>query len=328
MASWQELYDGGSAQAEQKIFAGLAQDMLAIQERNRQKAGKDRPDRTLHAKMLVGVTDAQLIVDPALPEIFCVGHFRPGATLATAVRFSNASAIPQPDSAPDMRGAALKIQLDGHDVHDLLMTSYPVSHARNARQFVEFAVVAQGPRETFVERLVAQFGEGEAKRMIDNVQHAAQPCASLATQRFWSRGAILWGETPVRFDLRPLAGTEPSAAVPEGSDFLGAEFASRVASKDVSFRLALQPFASEEETPIEDASVPWKEDISTPVEVATLIISQRLLNSAEGKRQADEVASMAFNPWNAPASFRPLGNLNRVRGVVYGMSAARWQRGQ
>ncbi len=328
MLEWHELYDGGSVEAEQKIFAGLADQMLTIQEASRRKTGSDQPDRTLHAKMVAGVTNARLIVDEALPAIFRVMHFQPGATLPVAVRFSNASAIPQPDFAPDMRGAALKIGLDGDDVHDLLMTSYPVSHARDARQFVEFAVIAQGPRETFVERLVASFGEDEAKRMMDNVQEASRPCPSLATQRFWSRGAILWGQMPVRFDLRPVAQNVPSASAGEAPDFLRAELASRLASGDVLFRLALQPFVSEKETPIEDASVQWKEDVSAPVEIATLVISQRLLDGEEGKKQAGVVASMAFNPWNAPASFRPLGNLNRVRGLVYGMSAARWQRGR
>lgn len=328
MLEWHEIYDGGSVEAEKAIFAGLAEKMLAIQEANRQKAGRDRPDRTLHAKMVAGVTDARLIVDATLPAIFQVMHFQPGATLPVAVRFSNASPIPQPDFAPDMRGVALKIEPGGGDVHDLLMTSYPVSHARDARQFVEFAAIAQGPRETFVERLVAHFGEAEAKRMLDNVQAAARPCTSLATQRFWSRGAILWGEMPVRFDLRPVAKSMPSASALEAPDSLRTELASRLASGDVMFRLALQPFVNETETPIEDAGVQWEESVSEPVEIATLVISQRLLDDEEGKRQADRVSSLAFNPWNAPASFRPLGNLNRVRGVVYGMSAARWQRGE
>jgi hypothetical protein len=327
MLEWHELYDGGSVEAENKIFAGLAEQMLAIQEANRQKAGRDRPDRTLHAKMVAGVTNARLIVDQTLPAIFQVMHFQPGATLPVAVRFSNASAIPQSDFAPDMRGVALKIGLDGCHVHDLLMTSYPVSHARDARQFVEFAVIAQGPRETFVERLVSTFGEAEAKRMLDNVQAAARPCTSLATQRFWSRGAVLWGGMPVRFDLRPVAKSTPSASALEAPDFLRAELASRLTSGDVSFRLALQPFVNERETPIEDASVQWEENVSRPVEIATLVISQRLLDDEDGKKQADLVSSMAFNPWNAPTSFRPLGNLNRVRGLVYGMSATRWQRG-
>lgn len=325
MFEWSERYDGGSVEAEQRIFAGLAEQMLAIQEATRQKIGADRPNRTLHAKTLVGVTNARLIVDQTLPDIFQVAHFQPGAMLPVAVRFSNASAIAQADFAPDMRGAALKIALDGTGVHDLLMTSYPVSHARDARQFVEFAALAQGPRETFMERLLAHFGEAEAQRMIGNVQDASRLCTSLASQRFWSRGAVLWGEVPVRFELLPMTKDDAPNVPLDTADFLSTDFKNRLALGDVSFRLALQPFVNEIETPIEDASVEWREEVSRPVEIATLVIPRRPLDSDDELEQTERAAAMAFNPWNAPASFRPLGNLNRVRGSVYGMSAARWQ---
>jgi hypothetical protein len=334
---WQETYDGGSPEAEKAIFLELAEQMLAIQEANRKKSGYELADRTLHAKMIVGVTDATLTVDAALPEQFHVGHFRPGATLHAAVRFSNASPLAQPDTSPDMRGAALKIRLPGEarrerpsepespDVHDLLMTNYPVSHARNARQFVNFAVLAQGPRETFAERLAQRFGEGEARRMLDNVRHGARVAASLALERFWSRGAILWGAVPVRFELRPAFGASTPAERFDGEHALRDEFARRLSTGDVTFRLALQRFVDEARTPIEDASTPWQEADSPPVEIATLTISRRSLDSDDAKQQAQAVADMAFNPWHAPASFRPLGNLNRVRGVVYSASAQRWQ---
>lgn len=175
-----------------------------------------------------------------------------------------------------------------------------------------------------MERLVAHFGETEAQRMIGNVQDASRLCTSLATQRFWSRGAVLWGEVPVRFDLRPMEKGKASNVAFDAADFLRTDFKSRLAQGDVLFRLALQPFVNEVETPIEDAGVQWREEVSRPVEIATLV-TRRPLDSDDEQRQAEQVAAMAFNPWNAPASFRPLGNLNRVRGSVYGMSAARWQ---
>lgn len=326
MQDWQEIYDGGTPESERQIFLELADKMLEIQDRNRIKAGKDHHDRTLHSKMVVGVTNASLRVDADVPEAFRVLHFQPGASLPVAVRFSNASATPQSDALPDMRGAALKIMLDAGGVHDLLLTSFPVSHARNARQFVDFATLAQGPRETFAQRLVTHFGEAETTRMIGNIQQAARPCASFALERFWSRGAILWGTTPVRFDLRPVAKAVPDQTTHVGHDALHHEFATRLQSGPISFRLAVQPFVDEASTPIEDAGVEWREDLSAPVEIATLTIAAQDLDDEEGKARSVQVDAMAFNPWNAPALFRPLGNLNRVRGVVYGMSAQRWQR--
>jgi len=326
MPNWKEIYDGGSLEAEKKIFLELADQMLEIQEGNRIKAGKDRYDRTLHSKMVVGIANASLVVDHDIPEAFRAMHFRPGASLPVAVRFSNASALPQPDAVPDMRGAALKIRLDGQETHDLLLTSYPVSHARNARQFVDFAVLAQGPRDTFFERLTAKFGAAEAQRMIGNIQQGAQPCASLALQRFWSRGAVLWGVGPVRFELRPTSTDVFLDTATQGQDALYDEFLVRLKTGPVTFRLAVQAFVDEVSTPIEDAAIQWQEHISLPVEIATLSIPSQHLDDTDGRRQADQVDAMAFNPWNAPDAFRPLGNLNRVRGVVYGKSARRWQQ--
>lgn len=325
MQAWREVYDGGSPEAEKQVFLDLAAKMLEIQQNNMVKSGKTRYDRTLHSKMVVGVTNASLIVDDIIPEAFRVLHFQPGATIPAAVRFSNASAIPQPDSAPDMRGIALKMTLNETAIHDFLLTSFPVSHARNARQFVDFASLAQGPRETFKERLLSSFGEAETKRMLDNIQQGARPCTSLAMQRFWSRGAILWGEEAVRFDLRPAWSHSAVAAADEVSDDLHKELSNRLVVAPVSFRLAVQRFVDEEKTPIEDAGVQWREEISAPIEIATLHIPCQNIYDEAGVRAAQEVDAMAFNPWNAPPLFRPLGNLNRVRGVVYGMSAQRWQ---
>ncbi len=321
MSNWHEIYDGGSPEAEEEIVRGLAEQMLAIQETNRVRAGIAHPYRTLHAKQLVGISNASLIVDRELPTAFAVEHFRAGASLPVSVRLSSASALPQPDSLPDMRGAALKIVVSEGEVHDLLMTSFPVSHARNARQFVQFAVLASGDRATFVERAVAAFGEAEAKRMLGNIGQGARPCASLALERFWSRGAVLWGNQPVRFSLRPVANDGSTAPTED----LHAEFAGRLKTGDIRFRLSLQPYLDEERTPLEDGAIEWREEISAPIEIATLVIPRQDLFSDAATKQAESVNAMAFNPWHAPAAFRPLGNLNRARGIVYKMSASRWQ---
>lgn len=322
---WREVFDGGTPEAEREIFLALAEDMIQVQEANRLKAGAAQPSRTLHAKAVVAVANASLRFDDALPADFCVGPYQPGGAWPTIVRFSNASGVAQSDLLPDMRGAALRVALPGGGVHDLLMTSFPASHARNARQFVAFAAIASGPRETMQTRLVETFGAAEARRMLGNVGQGVRICPSFALESFWSRGAVLWGDAPVRFQLRPQT-TAPAAV--EGSardpiDALRVEFAERLRQGPVHFRLCLQRFVDESLTSIEDGTADW-EQASPPIEVATLTIPQHDLMDDLGRRRAAEVDAIAFNPWNAPAAFRPLGNLNRARGVVYGASAARW----
>lgn len=321
-ASWQEIYQGGSVEAEEATFIDLAREMLKVQESNREKSG-GRAMRTLHAKMVIGVTNAQLVVDQSLPLRYKVGHFVPGATLPAIVRLSNASGVPQADSQPDMRGMAVRLLPEGDTPHDLLMTNYPVSHARNARQFVTFAVLAAQDRTTMVAKLIAHFGKEEAERMLGNIKQGVRSGSSLAQECFWSRGAVLWGSAgPVRFNMKPAGDAQMApAASSSGDNALKVEFENRVRCSDVRYRLSVQPFVNEKDTPIEDGAVEWTEQASPSLGIATLVIPCQDLGAAHTSASVDDIA---FNPWNAPAEFRPLGNLNRARRVVYAASAKGW----
>lgn len=321
--AWQEVHDGGSPEAEREASLALAQRMLALQRINQTVAQAACPARTLHARMTAGVTNAIVSVDADLPAEFAVHWCQPGARLAATIRFSNASGIAQSDTLPDMRGAAIRLALPDGGIHDLLMTSYPVSHARDARQFVDFAEIAAGPRDTLVARMIDHFGEAEATRMLTNIARGVGPCASIALQGFWSRGAILWGAAPVRFALHPAP--DAPAADPDLPDqSLEVELAGRLSAGEVRFRLVLQRYVDAQATPIEDAAVEWREDISAPVEIATVTIPAQDLFDEAGRAQAAHVDGLSFNPWNAPAAFRPLGNINRAREGVYRASAERW----
>jgi hypothetical protein len=55
------------------------------------------------------------------------------------------------------------------------MTSYPVSHARNADQFVAVAQIGAGPPQEVQPRLLAEFGPAETKRIVDNLRQADRP---------------------------------------------------------------------------------------------------------------------------------------------------------
>jgi hypothetical protein len=319
---WREVFEGGSPEAEREIFLALARDMLGIQEANRQKMGAQCPLRTLHAKAVAATGRAELRIDPDLPARFTAGHVQPGAVIPASVRFSNASSIPQSDALPDMRGAAVRLALPDGGMQDLLMTSFPVSHARDARQFVAFALIAAGDRATMPQRLVETFGVEEAKRMGANLAAGIRPCATLASESFWSRGAVLWAGQPVRYALRPV---EVALATAQATADLHADMASRLVQGPVTYRLTLQPFIDEARTPIEDGAVEWREEDSPPVEVATLVLHQQDLLDETGLTHAAAIEQLAFNPWNTPDAFRPLGNLNRARGVVYGKSAQAWQ---
>ena len=331
MTAWTEEYSGGSPGAERLQFEQLAREIMLVQLKNRKRASSHGVphaiDRAFHAKSTLAVDDAELrFID--LPPDLRAGFAQPNASYRTVVRFSNAAGTAQPDFKPDLRGVALRIMASPEQQHDLLMTNYRVSHARNARQFVKFANATAGgtlSRAVGLVKLVLTFGPSETVRMLKNVLTASRrKVRSVATETYWSRGAIRWGDTlAVRYLLRPAPettlGPEPSADDPE---YLSAEIARRLAAGDVRFELCVQRFEDGRSTPIEDTAVAWSERVSPPEPVAVLTIGRRDLAAAGAEATATAIDGMAFNPWNTTDEFRPLGNLNRARKAVYDAGAA------
>jgi hypothetical protein len=202
---WKEVYAGGSREAEQRMFDGFAKDIREIQRRVATKTAR-KGMRTLHAKILVGIQNAQLHIAKEIPERFAAGYFRPGAAFPVIIRLSNAAPVYLGDAGADMRGVALRIEVGNGAYHDLLMTSYPVSHARDAKQFIAVAQIGTGPKALVMPRLLLTLGFSETWRVIANIKAASRPVESLASLRFWSRAPLLWGDAgPVRYTLRPLA---------------------------------------------------------------------------------------------------------------------------
>src|SRR5262249_21727647 len=141
--AWIETPVGGSAAAERAEFERLARDIMDVQLAARKAASAHgvphAVDRAFHAKSTLAVDGAELRFRDDLPAERQAGYARPGAAYQATVRFSNASGIPKPDTEKDLRGIAVRVHVADDETHDLLATSYPVSHARNAEQFVEFA---------------------------------------------------------------------------------------------------------------------------------------------------------------------------------------------
>jgi hypothetical protein len=329
-AAWTEMYVGGSAKAERVAFDRLAKTIMRVQLKNRKSAGAHgvRPavDRAFHAKTTLTVDDAELrFLD--IPHELRVDFARPGAVYPTMVRFSNAAGAAQPDSRPDLRGVALRVTVSPGQQHDLLMTNFPVSHARDARQFVTFADATAGggvSRLVGLARLVVVCGPFETVRMLRTVLAGRRTVPSIATETYWSRGAIRWGDTlAVRYLLRPVPDT-PSAPEPSryDPDFLAHEAWRRLAAGDVRFELCVQRFRDSTSTPIEDTAVPWTERISPAEPVAVLTIGRRDMAGAGAVAEPSALRSVDFNPWNTTDRFRPLGNLNRARKAAYDASAA------
>ena len=339
-SAWKETMAGGTPQAERAEFEQLARDIMRLQLRNAKTASAHgvphAVDRTLHAKSTLATDRAELRFLKLLPADLSHGFAQPDRAYPAVVRFSNAAGTGQSDAAHDMRGVALRVQVSPEKSHDLLMTNFPVSYARNARQFVTFVVAMTGgppAKLRGVLRLIRLFGPWETVRMLWNAWRSRRRTVrSVATQTYWSRGAMRWGPTlAVRYLLRPAPGTADALRPPKDDpDYLSAEAARRLALGDIRFELCVQRYVDEDSTPIEDTAVRWRERVSPAEPVAVLTLAGGDLSTADALAQARLIDAMAFNPWNTTDEFRPLGNLNRARKAVYDASSAqrlgyRWQ---
>ncbi|MFI8497783.1 peroxidase family protein [Streptomyces sp. NPDC085524] len=326
-----ERYAGGSPEAERLVFEQLAADLLRVQLRMKKRSGSPALERTFHAKAVLGVENARLRFHDDLPRALQTGFARPGAEYPVTVRLSNASGVRQPDFAPDLRGAALRVEVGPDETHDLLMTSFPVSHARNAREFVAFAQAMAGAGSRLGKafalyvKLPLAVGWSTAVRMRRNViAGTGRTVSSLALETYWSRGAILWGGCgPVRYQLRPTADAPPAPDLPRTDpDHLRRELAQRLRDTDVVFELCVQRYVDSRRTSIEDGAAEWREEDAPILPVATLTIPRQDIDTADARACAKQVDLLAFNPWHTTEAFRPLGNLNRARKVAYEASSA------
>jgi hypothetical protein len=329
-AAQYERYVGGSPEVEREIFEKLARDLMRVQLKIKTRTRAASVDRAFHAKAILGVENARLRFRPDLPADLRVGFAQPGAEYPVIVRLSNASGARQADASPDLRGAALRVQA-GDGVHDLLMTNFPVSHARDAREFVRFAQVMAGANTTLRKgvalfvRLPLAVGWSAAARMRRNVTEGTRrEVRSLALETYWSRGAIMWGGAgPVRYRLRPVSSAPAAPApVPTDPDHLAHEITERLARSDAVFELCVQRYVDARHTPIENGAADWREEDAPVVPVATLTIPRQDLDTADARAVAQRVDQLAFDPWNTTDEFRPLGNLNRARRAAYEASSA------
>jgi hypothetical protein len=335
---WSESFVGGTPEAEQRELDRLAREIMRVQLKVARAASAHGVphgvDRAFHARSTLALDTAELrFLD--LPPDLSAGFAQPGAAYPTVVRFSNAAGSARPDSEPDLRGVALRVHVSADEVHDLLMTNYPVSHARDARQFVEFAKATAGGRVSRglgLLRLARLFGVRETVRMLRNVLTARKhKPRSVLTETYWSRGAMRWGpELAVRYLLRPAPDTPQAARPGGGADYLAAEARARLLAGPARMQLCVQRYVDERSTPIEDTGVAWSEQVSPPEPVAELVLPQVDTSTVDALAQARVIDATAFNPWNTTEEFRPLGNLNRARKAAYDASAAhrlghRWE---
>jgi hypothetical protein len=203
---------------------------------------------------------------------------------------------------------------------DLLLIRTPTMPTRTPDEFVALVRAAQSPA-LLPFKLAGALGIGRAIGLVKKLAAGlSAPQQPLAATRYWSVLPMRWGDYAAKVSLVPR--DAPLATIPKRTspDALGEELAARLAEGPVIYDLRAQLYVDEARTPIEDPTVEWSEDVAPFATIATLTIPKQDPRSARGKRVAEQVEAMSFDPWHAPVEFRPLGAMMRARNHAYRLS--------
>ena len=299
-------------------YARYGQQFIAIQARKSKKYGVGR---ALHRKQLTAARGT-LEVLAQLPEFARHGLFAAPGRFDVWVRLSNGGMDRAPDRRPDIRGFALRVLgVQGESAlgngpavsQDFALINQEVFGFASSAEFVEFVVAASGGMGALFKHLIKRYGVlGGPRRMLKLVRTMGKKFSGFATETMFSAAPIACGPYAVRVRLVPASANGP-ATVSAQQDW-GADFSAGLCNKTLQWELQLQPFVDMQRTPIEDASVNWPSPYTT---VARLTLPKQDNASPQGLALAQQVESAVFDPWQALAAHRPLGDVQRARKVVY-----------
>ncbi len=320
---WKENIDPGEAARLEKY----AEALHAIQKK-RDSLGTVK--RALHPKGHLGLK-AEFTVLPDLPDYAKVGIFAKPGTFKAYVRFSNGGSTVDDDRKGGTRAIALKLLgvggkkiipgLENAPTQDFLLIGAPALPFKNADEFVPFVTNIGRPWIGLLT-IIFKIGLGRTLAIIKAATKGPKrPTISLATTRFYSAAPIQFGPYAVHYTLMPRAANAPDAKPGQTPNYLAEELSARIKRESVTYDFGVQFFVDETQTPIEDGSVEWKEDIAPFVTLGKLTVTPQDPDSAPGRKLYEFIEKLSFDIWHAPEEFRPLGNIMRARRVAYKVSS-------
>lgn len=283
----------------------------------RRKSARYGAGRALHRKQLSAAC-GELRVLPDLPEFARQGLFSAPASYEVLLRLSNGGLDKASDQMPDIRGFSFKVLgVQGDSAlgngpaqsQDFTLINQEKFAFTGSAEFVDFVEAASHGNGALLKFLFRRYGFlGGPLQLARMIKIAGKPFKGFTTETFFSSVPMACGPYAVRVRLLPAARNGPAS--PEARSDWGADFSQRLAKAALQYELQLQPFVDERSTPIEDASVNWSTPYTT---VALLTLPQQAVSPA----LLEQAEAAVFDPWQALAQHRPLGDVQRARKVVY-----------
>lgn len=319
---------------EAETLDGIMAQMRKISETVLKDSG--HAERSVHAKSH-GLLRGELRVLDGLPPELRQGVFAEPRDYPVVMRFSTNPGDILDDSISVPRGLALKIvgvegaRLPGSDAptQDLVMADAPAFTAPDAKAFLKTLKLLAATTDTpqalkkalsavlrGAEAVVEGVG-GESPTLIALGGH---PMTHILGETFYSQVPLRYGRNiakiavaPASPELRALTGRK--LGLGEHPNGLREAVNAFLAEHEGVWDVRVQLNTDLDRMPVEDASVPWPEDISPYVPIARITVPRQ-----EGWSEAKSDAiddRMSFSPWHGLEAHRPLGSIMRVRKASY-----------
>lgn len=272
--------------------------------------------RDAHPKTHACVRATMKISPSLLPKANQQGIFEKLASFDAWIRFSNGSnnGEAKHDLEPDIRGMAIKLMnVSGTPTgtHDFLLANMNEFFSKNGQDYEDLVKTAsQG--NGFDLALFALTHPISAKRLLSARIQMGNPLQ----QDFHSAVPFKLGAHSVRYHVLPCEKKkDPIPGKEAPRDYLRQRLGGALSASGTCYAFYVQLNQKPKEQNVEDPRKFWDEKSSPLIKVADLVIPKQtdvlspdLINFCENAR---------FNPWHAKRENRPLGQINRIRALVY-----------
>lgn len=262
-----------------------------------------------------GCAKARFTVEGDLPEALKVGLFAKGSTHDAWVRSSSDTIPSTPDQGKSTVGFAVKVLNvegakilageEGAGTQDFLTQNHHVFFVDKAKDFLEFTEAA------FAGKLNEYFAAHPVtKKTLDDMDKDVE---NVLGQTYWSTLPSRFGDHDyAKYVVKPCAplAAEPSPAqAPATRNYLRQRLVRDLGAADACFELFVQLRGGNEAFPLDAGTVEWTSEAQ---KVATITVPKQELAANDASCE-----NMSFNAWHSLAEHRPVGSVQKARGIIY-----------
>jgi catalase len=305
-----EVWDGEAEEQAQEILDATMQMLM-------KDSTKDEfVRRDAHPKAH-GCVKAQLDLDITnLSWENRVGLFGKNKKYDAWIRFSNGATggASKHDLEKDVRGMAIKIMNVDQTptgVHDILLANNKEFFSKDGSDYMDLVKTVSRGSSLGIARF-AIMHPLSAKRILE----ARVNIGNVLKQDYHSSVPFKLGRYSARYRAVPCKADKDS--VPSSNtdpNYLRQRLVTSLESQAFCFDFYVQPNLNPKIQNIEDPRIIWDDATSRPVKVGRITIPKQ--NEINSRQRINLCENMNFNPWHSPEANRPMGQINRIRSLVY-----------